>query len=68
MEKEMPTMSVEQKRIEIRTKRSEAEKIARTYTGPIAPGMGKGKEPRPWCLCHNRNPCPIDLELKKYTE
>lgn len=21
-------------------------------------GAGKGREPFPWCKCHNRNPCP----------
>lgn len=31
----------------------------------LIPGAGKGLEPKPWCECHNRNPCPIDAELSK---
>jgi len=35
------------------------------FNKTLRPGAGKGKEPRPWCGCHFRNPCPIDLEYER---
>ena len=60
------TPTVLEKQAELRNKRSIAEKTYRTFTaagGILEPGAGKGKEPKPWCECHNRNPCPIEKEL-----
>ncbi len=55
----------------LRLKRSGAEKIYRAFVAKegldaLKPGQGKGKEPKPWCLCHNRNPCPIEAEIAGY--
>lgn len=60
--------TVAEKQTALRHKRSGAEKEYRRFTGAggtPAPGLGKGREPKPWCECHNRNPCPIDQELNK---
>ena len=62
-------ITVEEKQRALRQKRSSAEKIYRKFTadgGKLEPGKGKGMEPKPWCECHNRNPCPIDIELDKF--
>lgn len=64
----MPELSVGEKQLLLRQKRSGAEKAYRAFVAErsekaLKPGAGKGKEPKPWCECHNRNPCPIDKEL-----
>lgn len=61
-------LSVPEKQILLRRKRSETEKIYRDFVAKfgekaLKPNAGKGKEPKPWCDCHSRNPCPIDKEL-----
>ena len=33
------------------------------FNDSLTEGSKKGLEPKPWCECHNRNPCPIDTEL-----
>ena len=61
-------ITVEEKQKLLKKSRSGAEKARRAFirTGMKSePGLGKGKEPDPWCECHNRNPCPIDIELRK---
>ena len=62
----MPEMSVEEKQKLLRKRRSAAEKIyakALKDGFEFTPGAGKGLESKPWCECHNRNPCPVDKEL-----
>lgn len=65
----MPELSVPEKQQLLRVKRSGAEKAYREFIAAghtdkdLKPGLGKGKEPKPWCECHNRNPCPIAKEL-----
>lgn len=59
-------LSIPEKQELLRIKRSGAEKISRQFLaegGIPQSGLGKGKEPKPWCECHNRNPCPLDKEL-----
>ncbi len=66
MSKEEAPLTTAEKQVAIRRKRSTAEKVFRKFTaanGKLEAGAGKGKEPKPWCDCHNRNPCPIDVEL-----
>ena len=31
----------------------------------LVPGKGKGLEPKPWCSCHNRNPCPTVVAAER---
>ena len=62
------TLTVPEKQEMLRRKRSGAEKIYAAFLKKygekeLMPDAGKGKEPKPWCECHNRNPCPIDKEL-----
>lgn len=66
--KEIAELSIQEKQTLLRQKRSGAEKIYRAFIaagGVLKEGAGKGKEPKPWCECHNRNPCPIDKELNR---
>lgn len=62
-------MTVQEKQVALKKRRSEAERLYRAFVAEhgekaLKPGAGKGKEPKPWCECHNRNPCPIDEELR----
>lgn len=64
----MAEVTVEEKQALLRMKRSKAERIYRKFTAEhgedaLKPGAGKGMEPKPWCECHNRNPCPTDIFL-----
>ncbi len=67
-------LPVQEKQRLLRLRRSVAEKTYRKalrasgksedkFNATLKEGDGKGKEPKPWCECHNRNPCPIDVEL-----
>lgn len=65
MSKDEP-MTVPERQAALRRKRSAAEKAYRAAVADgikLVPGAGKGLEPKPWCECHNRNPCPIEKEL-----
>ena len=65
-EKEFLNIDVEKRQQQLRRVRSTAEKVyndaVKKGTG-LKAGAGKGLEPKPWCPCHNRNPCPLDKEL-----
>lgn len=66
MAKELLDIDVEKRTEQLRRVRSVAEKIYNNAVKqkiPLEPGKGKGLEPKPWCPCHNRNPCPLDKEL-----
>ena len=57
-------LSVPEKQAQLRQRRSTAEKVYRKADPKkLKAGAGKGLEPKPWCECHNRNPCPIAEEL-----
>ena len=60
----------EERQQALRIVRSGALKIYRKFVlengeEALKPGAGRGMEPRPWCGCHNRNPCPNTEELKE---
>ena len=62
----MPEFSVEEKQKRLRVARCGSAKIRAKFLasgGILAVGKGRGMEPEPLCGCHNRNPCPIDVEL-----
>ena len=59
---------VQEKQLMLKKYRSVAEKVYRKAMADgvkLEPGKGKGLEPKPWCECHSRNPCPIEKELTK---
>lgn len=65
---EIPGLSVAEKQALLRNRRSKSERtyrrmIAQHREKELKPGKGRGLEPKPWCECHSRNPCPIDMEL-----
>ena len=68
MVKELESLSVPEKQALLRSVRSDGSKIRKAFLnqgGILKVGQGKGMEPEPLCVCHSRNPCPIEEELKK---
>ena len=62
----MAELTVEEKHSLLKKHRSGSAKIRTEFLkngGVLKGGQGRGKEPEPLCACHNRNPCPIDIEL-----
>lgn len=60
--------TIEQRVAEVGRIRSASNKIyvrAIKEGTELKVGAGKGLEPKPWCDCHNRNPCPIDIEIAR---
>lgn len=67
LEEAEATLTVAEKQALLRNRRSAAERTYRKVMDRkeiMIKGKGKGLEPKPWCECHNRNPCPIDDEIR----
>ena len=63
---EVPGLSVAEKQALLRNRRTTAIRLQKKNMREgiaLVSGAGKGFEPDPLCECHNRNPCPIDVEM-----